>query len=122
MKKILKEVWDWAIKTALGKFLVVTLLGGIIKIAVGLGLAQLIALLAIGTISYQGSLFTLDWLQTQITFILSGLSPETYQLISMVATRLQLDVCFSIIFTAFATVLSLWTFKGVWRVFGFGGA
>lgn len=111
-----------AIKSA-GLFLLTTFLGlltGIIKIAVGLGLAQIIAILGIGTISYQGFSYTLDWAVQQMQSVLVQLPPDQMEILSVVATQLRVDDVLTVIFSAYATVLAMWTFQGTWKIFGFG--
>lgn len=117
MSELLKAFGIWLINTALGKFLIVTLLGGIVKLAVGLGIGYAISVLAIGTIAYQGVSYTLDWTVQNMHSILIQLPPDQLEILSMVATRLRFDEILTIIFTAYATVMALWTFKGAWTIF-----
>jgi len=108
------------LKAVFWDFLSVKVLGGIIVFAIGLGLAQIISILGVGTIAYQGSLYTLDWIVLNMSNLFLSLPPWQFEILSMVATRLRFDDIFTVLFTAFSTVLALWTFKGAWRVFGFG--
>lgn len=117
MGTLLKAFGTWFINTVLGKFLVVTLIGGMVKLAVGFGIGYAISVLAVGTIAYQGVSYTLDWTVQNMQSILLQLPPDQLEILSMVATRLRFDEILTIIFTAYATVMALWTFKGAWTIF-----
>ncbi|WP_319379919.1 hypothetical protein [Thiomicrorhabdus sp.] len=103
-------------KWLLGTVLVQGLIVGIIKIAIGIGLAQLFAILAIGAITYQGTAFTLDWVTGQMLSAISSLPSWQQDILIMVGSNLYVDEILTVIFTAYATVLALWTFNGAWTV------
>jgi len=105
------------LKVLIWDLLVVALLAGIVKIAVGFGLAYVLSALAIGTIAYKGVSFSVDWVLDSMSSALSRMDDTQFQILSMVATRMQLDEALSVIFTAFATAMALWTFKGAWGAF-----
>lgn len=110
----------WGKLAAIGAAIVsffVSLLGSVIAFAVGFGMAKIVAILGIGTISYQGYTYTFEWVGSQILNVLSTLPPNVLELLTVAATLLHLNQIFSVLFSAVSTVLAMWTFKGVYTLF-----